>query len=413
MRNTRNFLVILIFSTLTVLMLYPLVLKISRCIPAFFSTDEPYGVLWDLWRIRYCIYNKLTIFKTEFINYPFGMKLYQMIRVIGPFFFLINLILVLCVRPIIAYNLQIITNFILGAFFCYILSRQLTKNNLAGILSGIIFSFSPYHFARAWQHLGATYIQWMPLYFLALFILVETPSKKNMFLAGVILWLIGAFNYYDFYFMIIATFVFTVYVIFTFRFRWKKFNILKNIGGVFLLASILTLPSVYPALRDIARHSHVFPSAYNPYYRPFEDLFTQSAKPLSYLLPSTEHPIFGKFTKHFVGSPLWGVSYTEHQLYLGWTTLLLALYAIKVWRKRKKRLRSTNYELQKDKDEQKDNFYIGFFILLAGVAWFFSQPPWWRIGSIKIYMPSFFMYKILPMFRAYCRFGIVVMLAVS
>ena len=28
-------------------------------------------------------------------------------------------------------------------------------------------------------------------------------------------------------------------------------------------------------------------------------------------------------------------------------------------------------------------------------------------------MPSFFMYKILPMFRAYCRFGIVVELAVA
>ena len=28
-------------------------------------------------------------------------------------------------------------------------------------------------------------------------------------------------------------------------------------------------------------------------------------------------------------------------------------------------------------------------------------------------MPSFFMYKMLPMFRAYCRFGIVVMLAVA
>ena len=59
------------------------------------------------------------------------------------------------------------------------------------------------------------------------------------------------------------------------------------------------------------------------------------------------------------------------------------------------------------------DFYIGFFIFLAVVAWLFSQPPWWKFGPIKIYMPSFFMYKILPMFRAYCRFGIVVMLAVA
>lgn len=61
----------------------------------------------------------------------------------------------------------------------------------------------------------------------------------------------------------------------------------------------------------------------------------------------------------------------------------------------------------------REHFYIGFFIFLAILAWFFSQPPWWKIGQVKIYMPSFFMYKVLPMFRAYCRFGIVVILAVA
>jgi hypothetical protein len=61
----------------------------------------------------------------------------------------------------------------------------------------------------------------------------------------------------------------------------------------------------------------------------------------------------------------------------------------------------------------REDFYIGFFVFLAIVAWFFSQPPWWKFGPLKIFMPSFFMYKILPMYRAYCRFGIVVMLAVA
>jgi len=62
---------------------------------------------------------------------------------------------------------------------------------------------------------------------------------------------------------------------------------------------------------------------------------------------------------------------------------------------------------------KEERFYLGFFMLLAVVAWFFSQPPWWQIGPLRIYMPSFFMYKVLPMFRAYCRFGIVVMFAVA
>jgi len=117
-------------------------------------------------------------------------------------------------------------------------------------------------------------------------------------------------------------------------------------------------------------------------------------------LPSTEHPLFGNFTKKFVGSPLWGVSLTEHQLYLGWTVILLAFVAFRKWRRRCSNI-------------NEENFWIGFFVFLVIVAWLFSQPPWWRIGPIKIFMPSFFMYKILPMVRAYCRFGIVVELGLS
>ena len=152
-------------------------------------------------------------------------------------------------------------------------------------------------------------------------------------------------------------------------------------------------------------------SAYNPYHRPFEDLFAQSAKPLSFLLPSTVHPIFGKFTEQFIGSPLYGISFTEHTLYLGWTALALAFVAFRGWRKmpRNKGQSLKNW----DSPSTREHFYIGFFLFLAIIAWIFSQPPWWKIGPLKIYMPSFFMYKILPMFRAYCRFGIVVMMAVA
>jgi hypothetical protein len=179
-------------------------------------------------------------------------------------------------------------------------------------------------------------------------------------------------------------------------------NYLKNIILLSIVTFILLLPQAYPVIRGMIISRYSAPSAQNPYYRPFEDLFTQSARPLSYVLPAAVHPFFGKLTEMFIGSQLYGMSFTEHTLYLGWTPLVLAFLAFRRWRKNRK-LRITN----------KEDFYIGFFVSLAMVAWFFSQPPWWKVGPLKIYMPSFFMYKILPMFRAYCRFGIVVMLAIA
>ncbi len=43
----------------------------------------------------------------------------------------------------------------------------------------------------------------------------------------------------------------------------------------------------------------------------------------------------------------------------------------------------------------------------------FSHSPYTEIGPFRILFPSYFMYRIAPMFRCYARFGIVVMLCVS
>ena len=96
-------------------------------------------------------------------------------------------------------------------------------------------------------------------------------------------------------------------------------------------------------------------------------------------------------------------------LYLGWTSLILAFIAFKGWR----RLRKIGTVPFGDSPYLREDFYIGFFLLLAITSWLFSQPPWWNIFGLKLYMPSFLMYKILPIIRAYCRFGILVMLAIA
>jgi len=47
------------------------------------------------------------------------------------------------------------------------------------------------------------------------------------------------------------------------------------------------------------------------------------------------------------------------------------------------------------------------------MALVFSHAPWTDIGPFRIFFPSYFLYKVAPMFRCYARFGILVMLSVS
>ena len=402
--------IILLFIILSATLTYPLVLQLTSSISGFTQTDEPYEVLWNFWRINYSHHNNLDLKFSNLIAYPFGVDFTQSFPRVYLWDMMTFLFGVSMNSPL-AYNIQILISYILSGFFMYLLVFYLTKNKATSIFSGIIFTFCPQHFARSWQHIGLAYLQWMPLYLLTLFRLKERPNLKNSLLVTAALLVLASFDTHYFYFMLVTTLIFIMFVLI---YKMKLRENLKNnfrfmryliLTGFFII--ILTLPQYCLYLQNIFKRIPQQASAWNPFQRHFEDLFIQSAKPLSYILPHTEHPVFGNFTKRFVGSSLWGTSYTEHQLFLGWIPLILAFFAFRRWRKRRK-LQATSYKLQAN-----EQFYIGFFILLAIVAWLFSQPPWWQIGKIRIFMPSFFMYKILPMVRAYCRFGIVVMLAVS
>ncbi len=397
--------VIMLFILLVIVMTFPLIFKMSTSFSGFLSTDESYSPLWNAWWLKFCFVNHLSINQVNYLAYPSGVSNFFFCYI----FFLINFILAIFTNHIFTYNFQVLVNLFLAAFFTYLLVCTITKNRLSAFLSGVIFGFCPYIFVRSWQHLGETYLWMMPMVLWILFSLKEKSSLLkqvslvvSIVLAGIVL---GTA-----YYTVIILAAFFIYCVAKFflnrrfpdRPRIVSAGYFKKISLLLFIGYLLTAVQYFAYIKNSILNTNSQVSAFNPYRRPFEDLFVQSARPLSYFLPAVVHPLFGKFTEQFIGSSLYGMSFTEHTLYVGWIPLILAFLAFKGWRKNRQSLVTEN-----------ETFYSGFFILLAIVAWLFSQPPWWDIFGFKIYMPSFFMYKILPMFRAYCRFGIVVMLAVA
>lgn len=394
--------IILIF-----ILTYPLFLNIGRFIPSFFSADEPYGNIWEIWRINYSIFNKISIRSTQLIAFPFGLDMYSSAYISYLWVVLVYL-MNLFLKPLVIYNLQLITNLLLSFVFTYLIVYILTRGNFStAIFSGIIFALCSFQFARMWQHLGLTYVEWIPSSLFGLILLRKSFNRRNILIFIISLFCLYSF---DWNIMYIATITILSFLTFIILYNIKLHFINKKnieytdfafVGKTVLLGIIIFIVFSFQFLPVIINRITLSgvteAAAYNPYRRPLNDLFSQSAKPLSYFLPAATHPLFGRFTENFVGTELYGDSFTEHALYLGWTPLALAFIALRRWRRNRKA----------------EDFYIGFFIFLAIIAWLFSQPPWWKIGPIRIFMPSSFMYKILPMFRAYCRFGIVVMLAVA
>ncbi len=406
----KHITIFLVFVLLLGAFTFPLATHFNTHITGFFSTDEPYGALWDFWRVKQAYTQKTSLRTTSMIAYPYGMDLLPggLVMYIGP---ALNYMLGIVMSPAAAWNIQVVLNLCLSALIMYMLVVYATESRIAGIFSGIAFGFCPYQFARAWQHLGLTYNEWIPLVIFMAILAYESFSKENIGWLLMSIVLLFSFDYSVAYMGAIALLSFYIFVFF-YNWRFKIFRgqklfqqdmaYLKKSFGVMLLAGIVLSPQIITLVRNITTNTQTAPSAYNPFHKPFEDLFAQSARPLSYLLPASSHPVFGEFTSQMVGSSLYGSSFTEHTLYLGWIVMVLALSVALRWFFRKSSFTNPS-----------DKMNIGFFIFLAAVAWLFSQPPWWTIGKHTIHMPSYFMYKVFPMYRAYARFGIVLMCAVS
>jgi len=402
MNLKKILLITLIFLVLTGIFTYPFIFKLSTHIPAFETTDEPFGALWNFWYSAFSISNHLPGSSCAWIAAPFGMHNTASAYYVWD---AINKILSLAVGNILTYNLQIIFSYLLSGLFMYLLLWHLTKNALASLVAGIIYAFCPFHAVRTWQHLGLAMIQWMPLYILTLLRLHEKQNIRRTIECGLCFFLVAAFDFYFAYFMLLITLVFVAYHLMRPAMikTQGKFKFLRSILVSYTIALILLIPSISVILKGRAEAVTQKASAFNPFVRPFEDLFAQSARPLSYFLPASTHPLFGNMTQQMVGNSLYGESLTEHTLYLGIIPLILAFIAFK----RRKDVAA------KITASQNPGYYFTFFVVLAVASWLFSQPPWWDIVGLKIPMPSALLYKILPMFRAYCRFGIVVMLAVA
>ena len=417
--------VLFLYLLFSIIFTYPLIFKMRTGLYGpFFNTDIR-GAVWTLWWTKYAFLHHLNYNLCPFVCAPCGLDLTNHVTFWITFGFSRGMLLL--ASPILFLNIATLIGFILSGILTYSLVSRLTQSTIAGIISGFIFAFSPYHLNKIMEFTFNFYGTWFVLFVITLLNLKENLCLKNVLLAAVAYAVLLDVNaYYG-----VGGAIFTLgLLIFCFSFSWKKKFVLllkpnKSIeikqkifhglrlplalASLFVLAFLIELPSLIPLIKKlIFMETTLIQKESIGLLRSFNYLFAQSARPLSYLLPASTHPFFGPLTKKMFGSIFYGRGSIEQTLYLGWIPLILAYAAFRRWKY--KRSYVNQYP---DYLSSKDNFYIGFFIFSAWLAFFFSMPPYVDLGIFKFYFPSFFIYKILPMFRAYARFGMIVMFCVS
>jgi hypothetical protein len=376
--------------------------------------------LWYAWWVKYAWQHDLDCQFVSIVASPYGIDLSQDIaKNIGLSFANYPLLLLtLLNNEIFAYNLIMLSTFPLAGLAMYLLAFYLTKNKWASVIAGLAYAFCPYHFAHA-SHITLANIQWMPLFLLFLFKLHKQRSYTDAFLCGLFFALTLLSDTYYGYFMLIAAATFFIFMLVRKLFRkighlheinfTAQVGFLKNIGLLavsVVTASVVCFPYIWPLLKSFvfSKDQGLILSSYT---RDIGELHTNSAKIFNYILPTADHPLFGVFAGRMEGSLFYGENLQEHSLYLGIIVIILSIYAYNKW-KNSKRAEITDLKEREERD-----YSIKFFMTLAAVSFLFSLAPIYIIFGLEIKLPSYYIYNIIPFFRAIGRFGIVLMLSLS
>lgn len=308
------------------------------------------------------------------------------------------------ISEINTWNIMIVLFITLSLIFTYKLFN-LYFSKINSTLLATIYTFSPYLYYRAREHLDLSAIFLYPIYFY--YLIKTTENKRKYIYLGLISTIIFLTSVYLCYFILIIT---SLYIL-------LQTNFIKN------TKLAITKVSIYYATFIIFlltfSYQYIYVTYLNPektgsiqgLSRPLEDFFYFSSRPWYYFLPSPENPWFGSITTKAI-SIIQSSNYylndnyfpSEHTAsYLGYINFIFAIIGFIYIYKQYKNKKIENAL----KAKYRSVFILGIVSLILMVL---TLPPYISINMHKIYMPSYLLYKFFPMFRVLARMGIIVLL---
>jgi hypothetical protein len=284
--------------------------------------------------------------------------------------------------PVAGWGLFGLIGFAGSALSMFLFVRKYTSEPWVALVVGWAFGFYPFvvltahsvHFVHGWVFV---LLGWRMLE------LAERPTPRNGLLAGAAAVLALAWTPY---FILLAgvcygTFVAVDLLGALVRGRFKTQGKAHAFSGAVVLPYLAAIAGLWILARPVNAPQEVGSGAVSMF----------AARPVEYLLPPVEHPIFGRWTGSFIArsvEPLGAV----YPLYLGLSLLALALGASIVGFRRDSRVVLT-------------------FLAVASVGLAFSMPSQVSVFGQLIPLPSSLVSELIGTWRIYARFVIIVMLA--
>lgn len=396
-----NMIAVMFYIVSTIVLTYPVIFKIRTHIA---GGGDAFYYLWMFWYTKVAILDQnLVTSYTSYIFYPDGVHLI-------PFFTAFNQLLSIPLQylfgQVVTYNILWLLSFVLGGYGTYLLVGHLTNNKTAAIIAGMIFAFSPYHYAHGLGHMGATTIQWIPFCVLYLMRMTQEKTLKNSIYAAVFFILVSMSDLQYIVYMGFFVGLLFIYNIFSevksgtdadLMTLFKSTMLLRPILTKYILFSIISLIGILPFTYDMIKTA----LSGNNFLKPdISESIYYSADLVGFFVPSSLHPLFGDWLgtnvyKFFTGN------IAENTTFIGFTVLFLSIFAITM--------------LRKDKIVKFWGVSAVFFVLMSlGPILHIMGKTQFTVFKTTLPLPYIIVYYVVPFVgngRTLGRFDVIVVLS--
>ena len=298
----------------------------------------------------------------------------------------------------IAYNLLTLSAFPLTALVTYLVARRLAARPLGAGFAAFAFTFIPYHLEKAQGHVDQTHMEIYGGILIFLLRWRQGGSRWNLVGAGVVA---GLALWNDYYMAYIAAFlVATFFAVCLFDrrtlsepARW----IPRQLAGG-LLVGLVTVLFVPAAVLLAQRPSDGSVSASIKaqsagFHQGLDQVLIFSARRDEYFLPYYANPLTPRSVVAYERQRLHFSNFVEQTLFLGYTVMVLAALAFVTGVRR---------------------FETWLLLAIGTVGFLVAEPPLVHsFGPLRWPSPSLVLNPLVPIFRVYARFGVLVMLGAT
>ncbi len=324
------------FAILTLLLTWPLARDIGKAIPG--DSFDGWQNFWNLWWVNVALLQEHTSpYFTDLLYHPTGVSLwFQTLNIFNGLTFLP---VQLAGGLFWAYNAVVFFSFIIAGFGAYLLgldtlnrlgAKSKGSMHLAAFAAGVIFTFSPFHFAHLLGHMQVFSLEFIPFFVLYLLKSLDAaphspritrfgPSRHAL-MAALFLILSTLCDWYFALYLGLFAGLYVLWLLVRRRIRWAHLAQLLWIFGLTLLA---VSPLLIPMVRESLKYDFMKP--------PPGQIVSLSGDITGFFIPSGLHPLWGDWAAR-VRAPL-NASPSENTIYLGLVTAILILMALWRWRK--------------------------------------------------------------------------------